>query len=120
MELIKQSNYSPYPIEEQVVSIWAGTEGKLDDIPVGDVRRFEAEFLEHLRHSHRSTLDAIAANEWGDDIIAALDDAIAKFKDRFLAKDEGIRVNELEAAAMANGVESRETVTRHVAPVKQG
>jgi F-type H+-transporting ATPase subunit alpha len=120
MELIKQSNYSPYPIEEQVVSIWAGTEGKLDDVPVGDVRRFEAEFLEHLRHSHKSTLDAIADNEWGDDIIAALDDAIAKFKDRFLAKDEGIRVNELEAAAMANGVESRETVTRHVAPVKQG
>ena len=42
VELLKQPNYSPYPVEEQVVSVWAGTEGKLDDIPVGDIRRFEA------------------------------------------------------------------------------
>ena len=45
VELLKQQNYSPYPVEEEVVSVWAGTEGKLDDIPVGDVRRFEGEFL---------------------------------------------------------------------------
>ena len=42
VELLKQPNYSPYPVEEQVVSVWAGTEGKLDDVPVGEVRRFEA------------------------------------------------------------------------------
>ncbi|MGQ4496466.1 F0F1 ATP synthase subunit alpha, partial [Dermabacteraceae bacterium P13101] len=49
MELLKQGQYSPFPMEEQVVSIWAGTTGKLDDLEVEDVRTFEAELLEHLR-----------------------------------------------------------------------
>ena len=53
VELLKQPNYSPYPVEEQVVSVWAGTEGKLDDIPVGDDRAgSRREFLQYLRHSH--------------------------------------------------------------------
>ncbi|MBM7501048.1 F-type H+-transporting ATPase subunit alpha [Brachybacterium muris] len=51
MELLKQSQYSPFPVEEQVVSIWAGTTGKFDDIEVEDVRDFEAQLLEHLRHN---------------------------------------------------------------------
>ncbi|WP_263310497.1 F0F1 ATP synthase subunit alpha [Brachybacterium atlanticum] len=51
MELLKQSQYSPFPMEEQVVSIWAGTKGKFDDVEVEDVRDFEAQLLEHLRHN---------------------------------------------------------------------
>lgn len=51
MELLKQAQYSPFPVEEQVVSIWAGTTGKFDDIEVEDVREFEAHLLEHLRHN---------------------------------------------------------------------
>jgi F-type H+-transporting ATPase subunit alpha len=51
MELLKQSQYSPFPMEEQVVSIWAGTKGKFDDIEVADVRDFEDHLLEHLRHN---------------------------------------------------------------------
>src|SRR5919112_199398 len=51
MELLKQPQYNPYPVEEQVVSIWLGTTGKLDDIPVHEVRRFEQEFLDELRRS---------------------------------------------------------------------
>ncbi|MFQ6484773.1 F0F1 ATP synthase subunit alpha [Brachybacterium epidermidis] len=51
MELLKQAQYSPFPVEEQVVSIWAGTTGKFDDIEVEDVREFEAQLLEHLRHN---------------------------------------------------------------------
>ena len=51
MELLKQSQYSPFPMEEQVVSIWAGTNGKFDDIEVEDVRDFENHLLEHLRHN---------------------------------------------------------------------
>src|SRR5205807_4231141 len=43
VELLKQPNYSPFPVAEQVISIWAGTTGKLDDIPVGEIRRFETE-----------------------------------------------------------------------------
>ncbi len=51
MELLKQGQYSPFPVEEQVASIWAGTMGKLDDVPVEDVRRFESEMLDHLRRN---------------------------------------------------------------------
>ena len=50
-ELLKQPQYSPYPVEEQVVSIWAGTNGKLDSIAVEDVLKFESELLDHLRRN---------------------------------------------------------------------
>ncbi len=53
MELLKQPQYSPYPIEEQVVSIWAGTKGKLDKIALSDVLRFERELIDHLRQSSK-------------------------------------------------------------------
>jgi F-type H+-transporting ATPase subunit alpha len=112
VELLKQPNYSPFPVEEQVVSVWAGTEGKLDDIPVVDIGRFEAEFLQYLRHSHKGTLAAIADNDWNDDIVTTLDEAIVHFKQMFLAKDGAIVVNEEEAEAMAEGVETKETVRR--------
>src|SRR5215831_1561906 len=100
VELLKQPNYSPFPVEEEVVSVWAGTEGKLDDIPVGDIRRFETEFLSYLRHSHAGTLTAIADGTWDDDVVTTLDEAIAHFKDMFLAKDRGIEVHEEAAEAM--------------------
>ena len=57
MELLKQPQYSPFPVEEQVVSIWAGTSGKLDAVPLEDVRRFESEFLDYLRREHGGLLD---------------------------------------------------------------
>src|SRR5207248_7044801 len=56
VELLKQPNYSPYPVEEEVVSIWMGTSGRVDDLPVADIRRFEREYLDYLRHSHKHTL----------------------------------------------------------------
>src|SRR6202034_2315934 len=48
VELLKQRQYSPMPVERQVVSVWAGTSGYLDDVPVADIGRFESEFLEEL------------------------------------------------------------------------
>ncbi|MBU8856776.1 MULTISPECIES: F0F1 ATP synthase subunit alpha [unclassified Micromonospora] len=111
VELLKQPNYSPYPVQEQVVSVWAGTEGKLDDVPVGEVRRFESEFLQYLRHKHEGILAAIADNKWGDDIIASLDSAIGEFKHLFLGKEDEVRINEAPAKPL-EGEESRETVTR--------
>jgi len=113
-ELLKQSNYSPYPVEEQTVSVWVGTTGKLDNVPVGDVRRFETEFLQYLRHNRKETLQQIGEGTWDDDIIAALEEAVTHFREQFLGKDAGIRVNEAEAEAMEEGAESREKVTRHV------
>ncbi len=59
VELLKQSQSNPFPVEEQVVSVWAGTTGQLDSVAVEDIRRFEAEFLDHLRRSKKDLLDAI-------------------------------------------------------------
>jgi F-type H+-transporting ATPase subunit alpha len=112
VELLKQSNYNPYPVEEEVVSVWAGTEGKLDDIPVADVRRFETEFLQYLRHSNAGVLQAIADGDWNDDIVATLDEAIIHFKQLFLTADGKPVINEEEAEAMAEGVETKETIKR--------
>jgi F-type H+-transporting ATPase subunit alpha len=111
LELLKQPNYSPFTVEEQVVSVWTGTEGKLDDIPVGDVRRFESEFLEFLRHQYKPTLQSIAANNWDDDIIGALNEAVERFKQMFLGKADEVRLNEPVAEPLA-GEENRETITR--------
>ncbi|MEU4642536.1 F0F1 ATP synthase subunit alpha [Micromonospora sp. NPDC049460] len=111
VELLKQSNYSPYPVQEQVVSVWAGTEGKLDDIPVGEVRRFESEFLQYLRHKHEGVLAGIADNKWDDEIVGSLDRAITEFKQLFLGKADERRINEAPAAPL-EGEENRETVTR--------
>ncbi|GAA4575919.1 F0F1 ATP synthase subunit alpha [Micromonospora coerulea] len=111
VELLKQANYSPYPVEHQVVSVWAGTEGKLDDIPVGEVRRFESEFLQYLRHKNEGVLVAIADNKWDDDIIGSLDSAITEFKQIFLGKEDEQRINEPAAKPLA-GEENRESVTR--------
>ena len=49
-ELLRQPQYSPYPVEEQVVSVWAGLQGLIDEVPVDDVLRFEREMLDYLRH----------------------------------------------------------------------
>jgi F-type H+-transporting ATPase subunit alpha len=113
MELMKQANYSPVPVAEQVVSVWAGTEGKLDDVPVGDIRRFESELLEEMRRSNEATLQLITDGVWDDQVIAALDKAIASFKQKYLAKDDTVRINELQAEAMQAENEAREKVTRH-------
>ena len=59
VELLKQGQYSPFPVEREVVSIWAGTTGKLDDVPVGDVRRFETEFLDFIARGDNGIYDAI-------------------------------------------------------------
>ncbi|MDM4720523.1 F0F1 ATP synthase subunit alpha [Micromonospora sp. WMMA1363] len=111
VELLKQPNYSPYPVQEQVVSVWAGTEGKLDDIPVGEIRRFESEFLQYLRHKHEGVLAGIADGKWDDEIIGSLDSAITDFKQLFLGKEDEQRINEAPAQPLA-GEEGRETVTR--------
>jgi F-type H+/Na+-transporting ATPase subunit alpha len=112
VELLKQRNYTPYPVEEQVVSVWAGTEGKLDDVPVGDIARFETEFLQNLRHHHPGVLKLIADGEWNDDIATALDEALSHFKEGFLAQDGTLRVNEEAAEALDEGVETQEKVRR--------
>ena len=84
-ELLKQPQYSPYPVEEQVVSIWAGTNGKLDTIEVEDVLRFERDLLDYLKRN-TSILDTLReTNVLDDDTVAELD----KVTDAFILEFQG-------------------------------
>jgi len=86
VELLKQGQYSPYSVERMVASIWAGTTGQMDSIPVADIRRFEAEFLEFLATERKQILDVIATTrELTDDTAASLVEAITAFKAKFQA-----------------------------------
>src|SRR5690348_16724356 len=67
VELLKQRQAAPFPVEEQVVSIWAGTSGQLDSIAVEDVLRFEQEFLDFLGRQHKEALEGIRETRTFDD-----------------------------------------------------
>ncbi|MEE1938755.1 F0F1 ATP synthase subunit alpha [Streptomyces sp. TRM 70361] len=88
VELLKQPQYNPYPTENQVVSIWAGTTGRMDEVPVEDVRRFESELLDYLRREHKDLMVGIReGGKMSDDTIQALSDAVASFKKQFETSD---------------------------------
>ncbi|WP_407344215.1 F0F1 ATP synthase subunit alpha [Pengzhenrongella phosphoraccumulans] len=87
MELLKQPQYSPYPVEDQVASIWAGTKGKLDDVPISDVKRFETELLDHLRRNTDVLTTISSSGKLEDDTEAALEAAVGKFRAGFLKGD---------------------------------
>jgi F-type H+/Na+-transporting ATPase subunit alpha len=84
MELLKQPQYSPYPMEDQAVSIWAGTTGKLDVVPVEDVARFEREFIDYVKREHGGVLDGIReSRQFSDDTASSLESAYDSFLDQF-------------------------------------
>jgi F-type H+-transporting ATPase subunit alpha len=86
-ELLRQPQYSPYPVEEQVVSIWAGTNGHLDEVPVPDVLRFERELLDSLKRNTK-ILDTLRdTNVLTDETVADLEKAVEKFKGEFQTGD---------------------------------
>ncbi|RKT57277.1 F0F1 ATP synthase subunit alpha [Saccharothrix australiensis] len=101
VELLKQAQYSPVPMEEQVVSIYLGTKGHYDSVPVGDVRRFEAEFLDHVRRSHDVILSSIRESKTlSEDTEKGIVDAVNAFKQQFTASNGAAVVNEAPADAM--------------------
>jgi F-type H+-transporting ATPase subunit alpha len=116
VELLKQPQYSPFPVEEQVVSIWAGTTGQLDDVPVEDIRRFESEFLDYLRRAQPGVLQAIReTRELPDDTVTALKDAIAEFRRSFQTSSGELLGGEDEPAEALEG-EGQEKIARRTAP----
>jgi F-type H+-transporting ATPase subunit alpha len=86
-ELLRQPQYSPYPVEEQVVSIWAGTNGHLDEVPVPDVLRFERELLDSLGRNTKILDKLRDTNVLDDDTVAELEKAVEKFKGEFQTGD---------------------------------
>jgi F-type H+-transporting ATPase subunit alpha len=80
VELLKQPQYTPYPMEDQAVAIWLGTSGELDAVPTADVRRFEQELLNHLRRNTKVLETIRETKVFGGDTEQALRDALRDFK----------------------------------------
>ncbi len=88
MELLKQGQYQPYAVEDQVVSVWAGTNGYLDDVPVEDVLRFEREFIDYLRHRTEVLTVLAQTGKLEDETVEAMKAAIADFKAGFFGQGD--------------------------------
>jgi len=82
-ELLKQPQYSPYPVEDQVVSIWAGTNGKFDEVPVEDVLRFERGLLDHLGRTTEVLKTLRETNVLSDETVEILEREVDVFKREF-------------------------------------
>ncbi|WP_225753726.1 F0F1 ATP synthase subunit alpha [Actinotalea sp. Marseille-Q4924] len=112
MELLKQPQYSPYPVSEQVASIWAGTKGKLDKVAIEDVRRFEREMLDHLRR-HTDVLSTIEST---GQLTDETEDALGKAVDEFVGMFQHGSDAQVETATLADGeaadVEQEQIVTQ--------
>jgi len=94
VEILKQAQYQPLPVELQVASIFAVTTAKLDDIPVSDVRRFESELHEFLRSRNAPLLAKLAKEKLSDDMKAELSAAIDEFRAGFTASEQAVTEDE--------------------------
>ena len=111
VELLKQPQYQPMPVEEQVVSIFLGTGGHLDSVPVEDVRRFETELLDHMRASEQKMLATIRdTQKLTDETADALIEIINHFKKGFAASGGGSVVPDEHVEAMGEEELEKESV----------
>ena len=116
VELLKQPQYSPYPVEDQVASIWSGVNGHLDDVPVEDIARFEHDFLDFLKRSHSGILTTIRETaDLSEDTMTALKDAIEEFRKGFETSSGELLSGEDESAE-ALEAEDQEKIARRRQP----
>jgi len=114
VELLKQGQYSPYSLERQIVSIYAGTSGALDDVAVADIRRFESELLDYIARERKAIFDVIAETKLlEDDTVASIIEVIATFKTRFVPT---VAAAVKDAPVEAFTGEDSEQITKHVPP----
>ena len=114
VELLKQGQYSPYSLERQIVSIWAGTSGALDSVAVADIRRFESELLDFIGRERKDIFTVISETKLlEDDTVAKMEEAVAVFKQRFTSS-VAAAVNDAPADALDS--EGAEAITKFVPP----
>ena len=111
VEVLKQPQHQPMAVEEQVVAIFLGTRGHLDSVPVGDVRRFETEFLDHVKGSHDEILTDIRESKaLSDETSGKLEEVINQFKKGFATSDGSSMVPDEHIDAMDEENLEKETV----------
>jgi F-type H+/Na+-transporting ATPase subunit alpha len=117
VELLKQPNFQPVPIERQVIAIWAGSNGYLDDVQVDDVSRFEAELLEHIDANHPQIPEHIREKgDLPDEVEQQLHEAVKEFRRRFRPSEGAPPLREAEAEAMEEEEIEQEGVKRYRRP----
>ena len=115
VELLKQPQYVPFSVEREVVSVWAGTTGQLDDVPVEDIRRFETEFLDYVARDHKGVLDTIASTkDLPDETVGLLESAVTEFKKGFTTSAGHLLVNDEPVAALSEDDVDPTTIKRVV------
>jgi F-type H+-transporting ATPase subunit alpha len=121
VELLKQPQNSPMPVEEQVVAIFLGTRGHLDSVPVEDVQKFEREFLEHVKASHDEILKEIReSKKLSEELEDTLENAVNEFKKGFATTDGSSVVPDEKVEAMdEEDVEKESVKVNKPAPKKK-
>ncbi|AEA23918.1 F0F1 ATP synthase subunit alpha [Pseudonocardia benzenivorans] len=117
VELLKQAQYSPFSVEDEVVAIWLGTSGQLDSVPVADVGRFESEFLAHVHRNHAAAIDEIVeTGKLSDENVERLQGIVDAFKRDFTASDGSSVVVKDEKALDEDEVEQETVKVNKPAP----
>ncbi|MCT1615303.1 F0F1 ATP synthase subunit alpha [Kocuria indica] len=112
MELLKQPQYTPYPVADQVVSIWAGTTGQLDDVDVANVSDFERALLDQVRRT-TNVMDSInSTGKLEDDAVEALKTAVAEVKRDFHGSNHGIEAGVEEHESLGATAVNQETIVK--------
>ena len=115
VELLKQAQYEPQAMEREVISVWAGTTGRLDDVPVEDIRRFDAEFLDYVERNKAEILDAIrSTSDLSDDTVSVLEATIEEFKRQFSTSSGQLLVNDEPVEAIEDEDVDPTQITRSV------
>ncbi len=109
-ELLKQPQFSPYSMEEEVVSVWAGTHGKMDDLPINDVLPFEKGMLEYLDHNTDILKTIRETENFTAETEEALDKAVEAFRQTFVTSSGKPLVDKKPAAKSETPVEQEKIV----------
>jgi F-type H+/Na+-transporting ATPase subunit alpha len=113
VEVLKQSQFTPFSMEREVVSVWSGTTGRLDEVPVEDVRRFETEFLDYLNRNSADVLASIAeTTDLSDASVEALSSAMDAFKREFTTSSGELLVKDVPVEALAEEDVEHAQITR--------
>ena len=103
VELLKQPQYQPQPMEREVVSVWSGTTGQLDEVPLEDIRRFDSEFLAYLDRSAAEVFDAIrTTSDLSDDTQSVLEKSMGEFKKQFTVRTGELLIKDEPVAALTD------------------
>ncbi len=103
VELLKQPQYQPQPMEREVVSVWSGTTGQLDEVPLEDIRRFDSEFLAYMDRAAPEVFDAIrTTSDLSDDTLSVLVKSVGEFKKQFTTRTGELLVKDEPVAALSD------------------